>query len=915
MIKKLSIYVIACSILLLQCYNNETIIPPRILGILIHGVPASEAPMLFTGDPLAITLNVDNPSQYGLSFSVEPQPPGSVFTETTGTLYWVPATDQTGGFSFTFTIAMTDRPDIIDSKRITITVWSPPKILDVKVNGASVTQTSTLFALDPLAITVSMDNPSQAGLSFSIEPLPAGGVFNNTTGVLSWVPDQSQAGGITLTLTVRVTSRPDLIETRIINLVISPPISLSLIPLEAQLQVGLSLQFTMTISGSPATAVAWSVNGIPGGNSTLGTVSTDGLYAAPAAHPDPSLVSITVTSLVDPRKTASARLTILTLPLTRPYLGTWDIVLSSQPISASIVPIETDGQISLRETAALTITGNMMSLPLTITNSTLAEIIGVNMTPMSLSNALASIFNPDNGTALGSWFWSLFDLPACGASETKIISIQNPGQTNLTVRVSLYSDNPELYSIESNCQNGKVTALGMNLGPDPGAGKKATVSHNIRVRERIIQEDHVEDWSDTKVTARLGGGVTQGYVAVTKSGQPTNRRQVSTTGTCRHRIYVTNFIGDSISVFDSQTMTQISGSPFTLGPPATRNCTLDGMMAPSVAAVDPEFNRIYAVAFYAGAVHALDLTSPTLQPIPGSPFTTGSESPYPAGMALDPIAHRLYVGNFSSNTIAVFDTSTMTNIPGSPFTAPGTPGDMVVDPVSHLLYVTHFFPSVQSGIPFEYKGGTTWCEVQQNTFSVWETTTMTQLSGSPITTLSGPVGLALDQDNGRLFVGHVGTVCTSDYGYTWNVGPPGIEIFSTTTLLKTGTMSAGANPVLMTYDLETKRLYVNNFGNTVLSGMSTDCIQAQYNGASSLWAYNTDTLLPIPGYPFATGIQPLGIGYDPNLSILAIANYGSNNLTVYNTNTMSQLAGSPFPTGGSGPVGVVTVEPGMFPMR
>ena len=49
------------------------------------------------------------------------------------------------------------------------------------------------------------------------------------------------------------------------------------------------------ISGSDNTAV----NGVAGGNSTVGTVTSGGLYAAPAAVPSPASVTVTAVSQVD----------------------------------------------------------------------------------------------------------------------------------------------------------------------------------------------------------------------------------------------------------------------------------------------------------------------------------------------------------------------------------------------------------------------------------------------------------------------------------------------------------------------------------------------------------------------------------------------------------------------------------------
>jgi hypothetical protein len=56
--------------------------------------------------------------------------------------------------------------------------------------------------------------------------------------------------------------------------------------------------------------VTWKVNGIAGGNSTVGTVSTGGLYTAPGAVPPSNPVQVSATSIADPTKTATATVQI-----------------------------------------------------------------------------------------------------------------------------------------------------------------------------------------------------------------------------------------------------------------------------------------------------------------------------------------------------------------------------------------------------------------------------------------------------------------------------------------------------------------------------------------------------------------------------------------------------------------------------
>ncbi len=47
--------------------------------------------------------------------------------------------------------------------------------------------------------------------------------------------------------------------------------------------------------GSTDTAVSWSVNGVPNGDTTLGTITSAGVYTAPADLPSPATVQITAT--------------------------------------------------------------------------------------------------------------------------------------------------------------------------------------------------------------------------------------------------------------------------------------------------------------------------------------------------------------------------------------------------------------------------------------------------------------------------------------------------------------------------------------------------------------------------------------------------------------------------------------------
>jgi hypothetical protein len=67
----------------------------------------------------------------------------------------------------------------------------------------------------------------------------------------------------------------------------APTPSIAISPGYTNIGVGQTLQYTATVVGLPNT-VTWEVNGVAGGNSTIGTITTGGLYQAPALVPSVS---------------------------------------------------------------------------------------------------------------------------------------------------------------------------------------------------------------------------------------------------------------------------------------------------------------------------------------------------------------------------------------------------------------------------------------------------------------------------------------------------------------------------------------------------------------------------------------------------------------------------------------------------
>lgn len=94
-------------------------------------------------------------------------------------------------------------------------------------------------------------------------------------------------------------------------------VTVAISPTTATLATLATQPFTATVTGNANTAVTWQVNGVTGGNSSVGLVSTtvpgtssEALYLGPGAVPSPTTVSVTAVSQADPTKSASATITL-----------------------------------------------------------------------------------------------------------------------------------------------------------------------------------------------------------------------------------------------------------------------------------------------------------------------------------------------------------------------------------------------------------------------------------------------------------------------------------------------------------------------------------------------------------------------------------------------------------------------------
>jgi hypothetical protein len=85
-----------------------------------------------------------------------------------------------------------------------------------------------------------------------------------------------------------------------------------------------SVQFKATVSGTTTTSVSWLVNGVPGGAPSIGTISSTGLYVAPADVAATTAVTVEAASPAFPLSTGTASVSVSppTFPGSTYYVAT-----------------------------------------------------------------------------------------------------------------------------------------------------------------------------------------------------------------------------------------------------------------------------------------------------------------------------------------------------------------------------------------------------------------------------------------------------------------------------------------------------------------------------------------------------------------------------------------------------------------
>jgi serine protease len=175
--------------------------------------------------------------------------------------------------------------------------------------GSAAALNHTLASYQWRAISGVAVTAQGAGTATATVPLPSCGL---ATVELTITDDagRTDAADVVLSPTGATSAAP----TSAANLDCSasaPAVEVAVCPASAQLTVGTGAQtYSASVANTSDAGVTWQVNGVSGGNATVGTISSNGVFTAPAALPVQASETITAVSDADSTVTASSVVTL-----------------------------------------------------------------------------------------------------------------------------------------------------------------------------------------------------------------------------------------------------------------------------------------------------------------------------------------------------------------------------------------------------------------------------------------------------------------------------------------------------------------------------------------------------------------------------------------------------------------------------
>jgi uncharacterized protein (DUF1800 family) len=223
------------------------------------------------------------------------------------------------------------------SGSVNLAITAPlPVLLNVSPTSA------TLLVNATQQFNATVTNTSNTAVTWGVNGTPGGSAATGTissTGLYTAPTAVPSPANVTVTATSVADPTVSASATVTIQ---TPPVTVSLSPPSASVNLGAITQFSASVTNAANTAVTWTVNGIAHGNAQVGTIDDTGIYTAPNTLPSPAVVSVGATSVANPTVTAIASVTLTQPPGGGVSAGTPHLMAGRFLEQATFGPTPTD---------------------------------------------------------------------------------------------------------------------------------------------------------------------------------------------------------------------------------------------------------------------------------------------------------------------------------------------------------------------------------------------------------------------------------------------------------------------------------------------------------------------------------------------------------------------------------------------